>query len=108
MTLSERGSDLGAGRQVTFARDVFDVEAIKRAAYRLSDCLAVDIRATEHEYHCRLFLLDKTDPAAIDALIDRFRGEVLDQDLRIRIARETEAYRNLILSLAFSKTGTTG
>jgi len=108
MVLSEDDSDLGAERRVTFARDIFDVEAIKRAAYRLSGYLVVDIQATEHEYHCRLFALDSTNVDAIDALINRFRGEVLDQDLRIRIAKETEAYRNLILSLAFSKTGVTG
>ena len=34
-----------------------------------------------------------------------FRTEVLDQDLRAQIAKETEPLRNLVLSLAFTKTG---
>jgi len=37
-------------------------------------------------------------------LAGEFRNETLDQDLRLKIAAETEGYRNLILSLAFSKT----
>ena len=35
----------------------------------------------------------------------RMRSEVIDQSLRLRIARETEPLRNLIFALAFSRTG---
>ena len=41
----------------------------------------------------------------IQEYLDDFKKEVLDQDLRENIKRETEAVRNLILSHAFSKTG---
>ena len=35
----------------------------------------------------------------------RFRAEVNDQILRVRIAKETEPLRNLVFALAFSRTG---
>ena len=44
---------------------------------------------------------DTTD----DELKHRFRAEVNDQILRLRIAKETEPLRNLVFALAFSRTG---
>lgn len=90
---------------VTFPREVYAIEAVKRAAYRLSDCLAVDIEVRANEIACRLAPFSRDKTIDIIELSSRFKNEVLDQDLRARIAKETESYRNLILSLAFSKTG---
>ena len=88
---------------VRFAGDAFDIEAVKRAAYRVSDRLSVEITPSADGIECVLRLLaEKGDLAALEA---EFRNHVLDYDLRIRIAKETEPVRNLILSLAFSKTG---
>ena len=36
--------------------------------------------------------------------VDQFKKEILDQDLRESIKRETEPVRNLVLAQAFSKT----
>lgn len=90
-------------RQVSFSCDAFDGEAIKRAAYRLSAELVVEFARDDEEFLCTLRAV-KPD-ADLERLEDRFRREVLDYDLRIRIARETEGVRNLVLSVAFSKTG---
>lgn len=91
---------------ITFAASIFDIEAVKRAAYRFSDRIAVDIERDETDIiKCRLHLLaPNDDPTLLNQISKEFRNEVLDQDLRIKIAAETETYRNLILSLAFSKT----
>lgn len=90
---------------VTFAGSIFDIEAVKRAAYRFNDRIAVDIQQDEAGINCRLHLLvSGSDPELLGQISKEFRNEVIDQDLRIRIATETEPYRNLILSLAFSKT----
>jgi His-Xaa-Ser system protein HxsD len=76
------------------------VDAVQRAAYRVSDRLSIDlqtgptIRVTIHA----------TDVGAADELAGTFRNEVLDQVLRERIRDETEAARNVILALAFSNT----
>ena len=89
--------------QVCFSSEVFDLEAVKRAAYRVSNEFAVDIDLDGNRIICTLHP-SKRD-ADIGNLVNRFRSEVLDYDLRIRIAKETEPFRNLILSIAFSKTG---
>lgn len=95
----------GQGVTVTFAREAnFDVEAIKRAAYRFSDRVSAEIAGNEGEYVCQLRALRSDVSDGLEKLALEFRNEVLDQDLRLKIAAETESYRNLILSLAFSKT----
>jgi len=38
-------------------------------------------------------------------IINAFKRELLDQQLRLSIKKETEPQRNLILAYAFSKTG---
>jgi His-Xaa-Ser system protein HxsD len=53
-------------------------------------------------------LIPLSADADLASLEGRFRNEVIDQDLRRRIARETENTRNLILAMAFSKTGLSG
>jgi His-Xaa-Ser system protein HxsD len=93
------------GVTVTFAREAsYDVEAIKRAAYRFSDRISVEIAETADNQVCTLRALNGDTALNLEALAGEFRNEVLDQDLRIKIAAETADYRNLILSLAFSKT----
>jgi His-Xaa-Ser system protein HxsD len=77
--------------------------AIKRAAYRFVDRLTIEIEPHADEIICKLRPnAANLSPAALEV---EFRNEVLDQDLRIQIGQETEPLRNLILSLAFSKTG---
>lgn len=94
-----------AGVAVTFALSAaFDPEALKRAAYRFSDRISVEITRTETEQVCLLRKVRREVDFDLEQLANEFRNEVLDQDLRLKIAAETEGYRNLILSLAFSKT----
>jgi His-Xaa-Ser system protein HxsD len=91
-------------REVAFSTEGHSVDAIQRAAYRLSDRLSLEL-AVEHEaYRCKLHL-DVQDDAGADVLLAGFRNEVLDQVLRERIRSETEEARNLILAAAFSGTG---
>jgi His-Xaa-Ser system protein HxsD len=93
------------GVTVTFAPEAsFQIEAIKRAAYRFSDRVSVEITSGPAGTNCHLRLLQTKTPTDLNQLANEFRNETLDQDLRIKIAEETEGYRNLILSLAFSKT----
>jgi His-Xaa-Ser system protein HxsD len=91
---------------VHFAADVFDIGAIKRAAYRLSDKLVVDITPVTGGIDC--VLRATTTKQNLSSLETEFRNHVLDYDLRERISKETEPLRNLVLSLAFSKTGLQG
>jgi His-Xaa-Ser system protein HxsD len=89
-------------RTVHFALSLFSVSAIKQAAYKLSDRVRVDIDPSEAGIDCRLYPLKPVGPEALSILESDFRIEVLDYDLREKIALETEPLRNLILSVAFS------
>jgi His-Xaa-Ser system protein HxsD len=88
-------------REVSFDPAAVSVDAVQRAAYRLSDRLSLDLKIGDG-IRCTLHL---GDAAEADELVADFRNEVLDQVLRERIRQETEPARNLILALAFSRTG---
>jgi His-Xaa-Ser system protein HxsD len=93
-------------RTLGFSSQVYSVESIKKAAYRFSDLLSIDIVPHGEDVECVLhFLSDPRDEDHIDRIVAAFKNEVLDQDLRAIIARETEAMRNAILAYALSNTG---
>jgi His-Xaa-Ser system protein HxsD len=89
---------------VTFEQEAHSVDAIQRAAYRLSDRLSIDLQSTGNLFTCTTHI-DSDDPDVASTILSDFRKEVLDQTLRERIRSETEGVRNLILALAFSNTG---
>jgi His-Xaa-Ser system protein HxsD len=86
---------------VTFEEKVFQLETIKRALYRLADSSSFDISCREGE----ISVVIHTSHEDIDDLISRIRNEVIDQDLRDTISKETANIRTLILANAFSNTG---
>jgi His-Xaa-Ser system protein HxsD len=90
-------------RILSFDRSAATLDAIQRAAYRLSDRLSCDIVA---EVEAIEVTVHPSDPEAdLEALLGDFRNEVLDQVLRERVRAETGEVRNLVLALAFSRTG---
>ena len=78
----------------------YSADAIQRAAYRFVDRFSFELEREGENFHCTLCFPDDLDPETVAD----FRTEVLDEVLRERIRAETEGVRNLILSLAFSKT----
>lgn len=99
------GADASGAVEVTLAFDqaTVDLDALQRSAYAVTAEMTVDIRACGAEYLCTLF--PRTRDLAGEELKHRFRAEVNDQILRVRIAKETEPLRNLVFALAFSQTG---
>jgi His-Xaa-Ser system protein HxsD len=90
-------------RTLSFDTAVASLDAVQRSAYRLSDRLSCDISVGAGAINVTIH---PADPKAdVDALLGDFRNEVLDQVLRERIRAETADVRNLVLALAFSKTG---
>jgi His-Xaa-Ser system protein HxsD len=77
--------------------------AVKKTAHRFSGRCAVSI-ATKDEHHVsvKLRVIDLAQPWA--DLEVAFERELLDQDLREEIGRQTESVRNLIVAHAFSRT----
>jgi His-Xaa-Ser system protein HxsD len=90
-------------RTVRLSAAAFSVDAVKRAAYALMARYDASVAFEGDDIVCTLL------PATLNTPMDYaerdFRREVVDQDLRISIERQTEAYRDTILGLAFSRTG---
>jgi His-Xaa-Ser system protein HxsD len=100
------GDAVTAEIMLVFAQAAVDLDALQRSAYALAAEMTADFRVCGSDYVCTLFRRrqDVTD----DEIKHRFRAEVNDQILRVRIARETEPLRNLVFALAFSQTGLSG
>jgi len=94
---------------LVFSPQVYSIETIKKAAYRFSDVLTIDIIPRPDEIECVLqFLPGSKEEEQGERIVAAFKNEVLDQDLRSIISKETEAVRNTILAFALSKTGLQG
>jgi His-Xaa-Ser system protein HxsD len=93
---------------LTFSKQAYSLEAIKRAAYRFSDRLSVEIIPHDEVTECVCSFLNACSDDEAQRTLASFRTEVLDHDLRLTIAKETEPMRNAILAYAFSKTGLQG
>jgi His-Xaa-Ser system protein HxsD len=90
-------------RKLSFDRSIASVDAIQRAVYRLSDRLSCDITPAAGTIEVVVHPGSPDDDA--EQLLGELRNEVLDQSLRERVREETSDVRNLVLALAFSKTG---
>jgi His-Xaa-Ser system protein HxsD len=90
---------------VEFDSRVWNLTAIKKAAYKYLNTFVCDISLQEHAIRCELGFLPSISEEACAQTIEDFKKEALDQDLRERLKAETESVRNLILAHAFSRTG---
>ena len=90
-------------RTVHFDGAGHSLDAVQRAAYRFSDRMSCEITETDSSIEVLLRIVE--EDGDLDSLLGDFRNEVLDQVLRERIRAETSDVRNLVLALAFSKTG---
>lgn len=94
--------------KISFPKEAYSLAAIKKAAYRFSDRLSVEIIPGERATDCICRFLHSCTDEEAQRILEAFRIEVLDHDLRLTIAQETEPMRNAILAYAFSKTGLQG
>lgn len=84
--------------ELIFDVRVFSLDTVKRALYRYTDKCSFDIQASDVE-------IIVTVHTESDELPAKIKNEVLDQDLRDTLAKETANIRTLILANAFSNTG---
>jgi His-Xaa-Ser system protein HxsD len=94
---------------LVFSPQIYSVETIKKAAYRFSDVLSIDIIPGIDQIECVLqFISGSKEEEQAQLIVAAFKNEVLDQDLRSIISKETETIRNAVLAFALSKTGLQG
>ena len=98
-------TDARKERTVEFDSRVLSLTAIKKAAYTYLNSFACDISVQENTIRCVLGFTTSINEETCAQIVDDFKKEVLDQDLRERLKEETESVRNLILAHAFSRTG---
>jgi len=79
------------------------LEAVQKTSYRFIDKLTIQISTGKNSIFCHIQMNNAEEVDLL--LINSFKRELLDQQLRIQIKKETESQRNLILAYAFSKTG---
>ena len=91
-----------------FDNRVFSLSAVKKAAYKYINSFTADINLEGNEIVCALTFASPANEERASRLVEEFKKEVLDQDLREHIKTETEPIRNLIFALAFSRTGIVG
>lgn len=89
---------------IDFDTNVICIEAVKKAAYKYLNKFTVDFKLEAHKIKVEIVFDLKITASDHLAIIQDFKKEVLDQDLREVLKKETEGYRNLVLAHAFSKT----
>lgn len=90
---------------VTLDGAVYSVTVVKKASYKFIDVFSAEIRTDGSAVTCDLLFDTQRTEEDIESIVSDFRKEVLDQDLREKLKKETEQVRNVILAHAFSKTG---
>jgi His-Xaa-Ser system protein HxsD len=98
-------SQVPEGYSISLSTSIYSVEAVKKAAYKFADRTSIIINPGPDSTISLVFNFsgkyENNDPKQV---IADFFNELLDQDLRERIKKETEPLRNLILAHAFSRT----
>lgn len=103
--LTRRTIPVDKRRTLEIDLNAFSLDSVKRTAYRFADRFSVELAVSGSTATCTaIFEANKPDDW-IEAVLDLFRKELLDQDLRQTIREETKDVRNLILAHVFSKTG---
>jgi His-Xaa-Ser system protein HxsD len=92
-----------------FQSNVYDMDTIKKAAYRFTDVAAFDLLyENDTSIICTISALKSDKKIVIADVMDAFKNEVLDQDLRKKISEETAPIRTVMLAYVFSRTGLQG
>ncbi len=91
--------------KLEFDIQVYSIEAAQKAAYRLLNYFTIDIKTNANQIICTLSSNLGITEEGFDFAIQEFKKNILDEELRLKIRKETEPIRNLVLGVAFSRTG---
>ena len=94
---------VGINMHLELDENSYCLEAVQKSAYRFIDKLTILISTRDDTIICDIEMNDGSE--INQKILNAFKRELLDQQLRLTIKKETEHQRNLILAYAFSKTG---
>lgn len=90
---------------IVLSLSVYSLNVIKKAAYKFSAEFSVNFEKIDDDTMKVYFDFNPSiNDENKDEIIHQFHNELLDQDLREIVFKETENVRNLILAHTFSKT----
>lgn len=92
-------------KTLTFDREIYDTDVLQKAAYRSMNTILVNMVDVSGKTECICSPCLTVDESAFNQAIEDFQKDVLDYQLRKKLAKETEDVRNLIIGVAFSRTG---
>lgn len=85
--------------------NLYSLTAIKKCCYKFTGDCSIQLKMLDQNILKLIFTLSSDSSIDVrNKLISDFHNELLDQDLREIVSKETEPVRNLILAEAFSKT----
>lgn len=94
-----------ASAKLEYESKVFSIDSAQKAAYRLINFFTLDIQTNSDKNICILTSNQGISDVSFEHAIEEFKKNILDEELRSKIKAETEPVRNLILGIAFSRTG---
>jgi len=95
----------GDNYELIVSTAVYSIEAVKKAAYKFADRATVMIRPETDSTAAIVFSFAGDHSKQIpDQVISDFLTELLDQDLREVVKKETEPLRRFLIAHAFSRT----
>jgi|SRR5882724_5188000 len=93
------------GCSLTLSTSIYSLEAIKKTAYKFAGRASIVIApGSDSSVVVAFNFTGKNAADNPELVVSDFSNELLDQDLREIVKRETGALRNLIMAHAFSQT----
>lgn len=91
--------------EVVVDLSLYSLDSIKKACYKFTAKCSISLEKYSLDKLRVIFSFQPDTPNDLkDRIINDFNNELLDQNLREIVAKETEPVRNLILAHAFSRT----
>lgn len=90
---------------LVYDQQLYEAQALQKAAYRAMNSLTIDIACADGKFSCVLSSNIGVEEPSFLLAVQEFKKDVIDYQLRHQLNAETLAIKNLILGLAFSKTG---
>ena len=80
---------------------VYSIDAVLSAAYLFTDVCYIKVDTVDGD-KALVQLSAKTPDTVVEQIAKNFQNEVIDQQLRLRLRRETEEIRRMIIAEAFA------